>query len=551
MTRYRFPEPVPAPTAAPRTVYLVANGDLRPAANVTCWPVQRRLEADLARAVSALGWTIHRAHEVDEAAGHGFIDSQRRGIEVFRNVPPDAPLVVAEAVWQYSHHLLAGLRSHRGPILVVANWDGGFPGLVGLLNLTASLTKAGVDHSSLWSVDFTDDWAVAGLKTWLDTGKLAHPTDHVRDLPALDEAAEEVRLGRALAAELVRRKAIVGVFDEGCMGMYNAIIDDELLNPLGIYKERLSQSSLVAEMARVGDAEADAVRAWLDEAGLRFHTGTDEATELTDAQVHSQLKMYVAALRIADDFGLDAVGIQYQQGLKDTVPASDLAEGLLNNVARPPVRSRDGSRELYPGVPLPHFNEVDEGVAVDALVTNRIWTAMHLDPATTLHDVRWGEEYDGEFVWTFMISGSVPASHHGGYDKSYSMRQPPMFFPLGGGTLSGCSKPGEIVWSRVYVAGGALHADLGRGHVAALPEAETTRRLALTNPEWPIMHAVLHGVSRDQFMAKHKANHVQVAYAPDADTADRALTVKAALFAELGVTVHLCGDAPVAEAATR
>ena len=40
------------------------------------------------------------------------------------------------------------------------------------------------------------------------------------------------------------------------MGMYNAIIDDELLNPIGIYKERLSQSALVAEMARVGDDEA-------------------------------------------------------------------------------------------------------------------------------------------------------------------------------------------------------------------------------------------------------------------------------------------------------
>ena len=34
--------------------------------------------------------------------------------------------------------------------------------------------------------------------------------------------------------------------------------------------------------------------------------------------------MYVAALRIGDDFGLDAVGIQYQQGLKDLSPASDL-----------------------------------------------------------------------------------------------------------------------------------------------------------------------------------------------------------------------------------
>ncbi|MEE3920318.1 hypothetical protein V2I01_25345 [Micromonospora sp. BRA006-A] len=54
------------------------------------------------------------------------------------------------------------------------------------------------------------------------------------------------------------------------------------------------------------------------------------------------------------------------------------------------MTSRDGSQELYPGVALPHFNEVDEGVAVDSLVTNRIWTAMGLDPATTLHDIRWG-----------------------------------------------------------------------------------------------------------------------------------------------------------------
>lgn len=542
MTSYRFPQLATPPAAPPRTAYLVANGDLRPAANVQCWPVQQELEADVTRAVESFGWTVRRAHDYDPQARHGFIDSQRRGIEVFRSIPPDAPLLVVEAVWQYSHHLLAGLRSHRGPILVLANWSGTYPGLVGLLGLTASLTKAGIAHSALWSKDFTDDWAQDGLRTWLDTGKLDHPVDHVHSLPTLDGAADEVALGRALAAQLHQEKAIVGVFDEGCMGMYNAIFDDELLNPLGVYKERLSQSALVAEMDRVSDAETDAIQSWLDDAGLRFEFGSDPARELTPEQVTSQLRMYIAALRIADDFGLDAVGIQYQQGLKDVVPASDLAEGLLNNVERPPVRSRDGSRELYAGRPLPHFNEVDEGVAVDALITNRIWTAMGLDPATTLHDVRWGEQYGDEFVWTFMISGSVPASHNGGYDRSYSRRQPPMFFPLGGGTLSGCSKPGEIVWSRVYIEGGRLHADVGRGHVAALPDEETQRRLSLTNPEWPIMHAVLHGVGRDELMAKHRANHVQVAYAPDAEAADRAATVKAALFDALGITVHLCGD---------
>jgi hypothetical protein len=117
-----------------------------------------------------------------------------------------------------------------------------------------------------------------------------------------------------------------------------------------------------------------------------------------------------------------------------------------------------------------------------------------------------------------------------------------MFFPLGGGTLSGVSKTGEIVWSRVFIMDGRLHVDLGRGHVPVLPREETQRRLDSTTPQWPIMHAVLHGVGRDQLMARHKANHVQVAYAPDPSAADRALVTKAALFRELGLVVHVCGD---------
>ena len=545
MTSYTLPVPLSQASLPARTIFTVASGDLRQAANLKCWPTQHQLEANFSAAVNGFGWSVQRGHDADAPRGHGFIDSQRMGIEVFKTIPVDAPVVVVEAVWQYSHHVLAGLRSHVGPILVVANWAGDFPGLVGLLNLTASLTKAGVRYSSLWSKDFTDDWATAQLRTWLETGRIEPDESHVRDLPALDEGSAEVELGIALALQLQQEKAIIGIFDEGCMGMYNAIIDDELLNPLGIYKERLSQSALFAEMGRVSDEEANEVRSWLDAAGFTFHFGEDEATELTAAQVHSQFKMYIAAVRISDDYGLDAVGIQYQQGLKDLVPASDLAEGLLNNVERPPVFSRDGSRELYAGAALPHFNEVDEGVAVDALVTNRVWTAMGLDPANTLHDVRWGEEYAGEFVWVFEISGSVPASHNGGYDKSYSMRQPSMFFPLGGGTLSGVSKPGEIVWSRVFIMDQVLHVDLGRGHVADLPAEETQRRLDATDPQWPIMHAVLNGVSRNQLMGRHKANHAQVVYAPDAATADRALLAKAAAFHELGVIVHLCGEVAI------
>jgi hypothetical protein len=542
MPRYSFPQVVERPASPTNTVYLIASGDLRESANIAGWPTQAHLEEIVTAAVTSCGWRVQRANPIDEETGHGFISSQRMGLEVFKAIPVDAPLIVAEAVWQYSHHVLAGLRTHRGPILTVANFTGQWPGLVGLLGLNAGLTKMGKPYSTIWTVDGTDQWFLDGIGRWIDTGVIEHDASHVRDFPEVG-ATDETTLGEAIASQLVADKAIIGVFDEGCMGMYNAIFDDELLNPLGIYKERLSQSALWAEMQRVADSEAEAVGRWLGDRGMTFKTGSDEATELTAKQLIWQYKMYIAALRIADDFGIDAIGIQYQQGLKDLAPASDLPEGLLNNVDRPPVHSRDGSRVLWEGRALPAFNEADEGVAVDALVTNRIWTAMGLDPATTLHDVRWGEEFDGRFVWVLEISGSVPPSHFaGGYAEAVGWRQNPVFFPAGGSTIKGVSRPGPVVWSRLYINDGELHFDIGRAEAVQLPSAETERRWELTNPEWPLMHAVFRGITRDQFMARHKANHLQVAYAPDEATADAALLAKATVFSSLGVKVHLCGE---------
>jgi len=522
-------------------VFLIASGDLRLSANQKCWLAQESVEASVIAAIRNAGREVKRGHPFDSAKGHGFIDSQKYGMQVFRDIPRTSPLVVVEAVWQYSHHVLHGLFTHQGPILTVANWSGEWPGLVGMLNLNGSLTKAGVEYETLWSKDFTDQLFLNGLKRWLSGERIGQDATHVHSLATLRLPAAEEALGLEVSETLQRDKAILGVFDEGCMGMYNAIIPDELLHPTGVFKERLSQSALYAEIQRTPDSEARAVREWLDKSGMRFVTGGNPESELTNDQILEQCKMYIAALRIADEFGCDAIGIQYQQGLKDLTPASDLAEGLLNNVRRPPVLSRDG-RELYAGRALPHFNEVDECAGLDALLTNRIWTKLGFDPETTLHDIRYGEEYNGEFVWVFEISGSAPAQHFvNGYQGAVSERQPPMYFRLGGGTLKGISKPGEIVWSRIFVDNGRLKADLGRAVVRELPREETERRWRITTPQWPIMHAVTYGVTRDQMMGRHKSNHVQVAYAPNADGANRALAAKAAAFRNLGMDVSICG----------
>ncbi len=531
----------------PKHVYHMASGDLRLSANQKCWPAQAKMEAILTQALRAEGWTAVRAHRYDSARKHGFIDSQKMGMEVFRGLDPEAPLIVAESVWQYSHHVLHGLCTHRGPILTLANWSGAWPGLVGMLNLNGSLTKAGVRYSTLWSEKFTDRFFKAGLRRWLETGVVRHDQSHVTDLELVTLPAADEALGRRAGRRLRSEKAIMGVFDEGCMGMFNAIIPDELLHPTGVFKERLSQSSLYAGMQRVSETEAQAVLNWYLRKGVKFCWGAHEASDLTRHQVLQQCRMYIAALRIADEFGCGTIGIQYQQGLKDLAPASDLAEGTLNNVDRPPVKCPGTGRVLFEGEALPHFNEVDECAGLDGLATYRLWRELGFPPENSLHDLRWADwDKSGttdEYVWVFEISGAVPPAHLiGGWKGVTSERQPAMYFHLGGGTIKGISKPGHIVWSRVYVMDGRLHSDLGVAKVIALPRKETERRWRETTPQWPIMHAVLDGITRDQMMARHKSNHIQVVYAPNLKQAHRACRIKAAMLAELGLEVHFCGN---------
>ncbi len=529
-----------------QTVLLVANGDLRLTANQNCWAEQEKMEKELTKVFASLGANIKRAHPYKPDQKHGFISSQREGMDVFAKIDRKALIVIAECVWQYSHHLLHGLISHEGPILTVANWSGTWPGLVGMLNLNGSLTKAGVKYSTLWSENFQEDKAFRNnLESWLRTGSVKHATRHVKEYSGTAAPARAKSVADKLAKDLDRNKAILGIFDEFCMGMYNAVIPDELLFQTGVYKEHLSQSALFAEMRNVTKAEAEEVFDFLVKRGFNFHFGTNAKKDLTKAQVLDQCRMYVAACRIADTFGCDAIGIQYQQGLKDLCPASDLVEGMLNSSDRPPVKNAAG-KVIKAGEPYPHFNEVDECCGLDALITNRVHKALKQPVETTLHDLRWGDwDRSGttaEYVWVFLISGSAPVEHHiGGWKGSHGYRQPAMYFPLGGSTLHGVAKPGEIVWSRVFIEDGKLKLDLGRAKVITLPEEETQRRLNETTPQWPIMHAVTYGVRRDQMMARHKANHLNVAYATNAANADLCLYAKAELAKRLGIEVNVCG----------
>jgi len=145
------------------------------------------------------------------------------------------------------------------------------------------------------------------------------------------------------------------------------------------------------------------------------------------------------------------------------------------------------------------------------------------------------------FVWLFQISGAVPASHLvGGYRGAVSKRQPPMYFRLGGGTLTGVCKPGEVVWSRVFVENGRLKVDMGRASAIKLPEAETNRRWA----ESLRMARDARGAAWRRSESVHGTASLQPCQCRLCALSRRGrprIGGKATMFHAMGLEVHLCG----------
>ena len=210
-------------------------------------------------------------------------------------------------------------------------------------------------------------------------------------------------------------------------------------------------------------------------------------------------------LDLLGEFRADCLGWQYQLGLIRSLAPSDFAEGLLNSACRP---ESDGST-------IATATEADQGNLVPMEMLKRLLKARGLHESVAFHDVRWGGEHDGRFVWVLLNSGSAGAYAFNHDPDSlqgvHSYRQPPAYFPIPGGTFAGESLPGAVTWARAWLDAEELVMDVGRGEVVQLPPATRDQWWEGTTRQWPFMAADL-GISRDDLMAHYQSNHVAVAY---------------------------------------
>ena len=530
---------------------LTSSGDILRSDTSGCGPILAVIERELTAAFNREGVRVKRAFSAERWSGQGVAPSERIEEDVLTGIDSQANLVVIATGSRCAHLVVSALRSHRGAILTVANWPGELPGISELLNLNGSLARAGIPFSTLWSRDFQDERFRSGLRAWIEQKEVIYNMSRVRDLNLGELPPAAIELGTHLAATFNERKVTLGIFDGSYRDVNDGRIDDEVLSPSGVYTQHLNLSSLVTRMRTVSNSDAFTVWQWLDERGLVFASGSDETYELTSAQILTQCKMYIAAVRIAHEFGWDVISIQSGNGWKDLV-APGFIGGLLNSAERPPVYGERSGQELFAGEPLPHLSHADDCAGLDALVTIRSWRSLKLDPTNALYDLCWPEHCRREgfedFVWALQIPVAAPANHLiDGYAGASSDRAPRWYSPLGGGTLNGIVKPGEIVWSRLFAERGIVHADIGTGRMLTLSPHETERQWKNAATHWPLVSAIFHGISVDTFIAGHCATQVNIAYAADALSAVRALAVKAATLHARGVVVHLCGEVTLDE----
>jgi len=495
-------------------------GDARQKPNELAVPSVEAATHQIEQALKKLGRTPYRVP--------GFLSKPHEALD--KLAPIDDPTVGVFAHWVYAPHTTEGVVGKDNPLLLASNFSGQWPGLVGLLNTGASLTSLNRRHSRIWTTaeDWTQDSAFMDrLDQWCSSGTITYPETGIRYHAAL--SSEAAARASGVARDIRRRRPLILMLGDTSMGMINGYFGPRLLHRYGFSEHKIDQAWIIDRGQRIEARRIDDALAFVKSKGVTFHWGEEGAQDFTENATREQLRDYLAVLDMVSEFGADCLGWQYQLGLIPLRPPSDFAEGLFNSSCRPESN----------GDTIACATEADQGNAVPMEMLKRLLKAKGLHQAVMFHDVRWGAEHDGRFLWVLLNSGSCGAyafNHDPDTLKgAHTYRQPSLYFPTPGGTFAGESLPGTITWARTYIRNDELWMDVGKGEVVKLPEEKREAWWRGTTRQWPFMAADL-GVDRDTLMAHYESNHVAVAYG---DVFGEML----ALSQELGFKVRILGPA--------
>jgi L-fucose isomerase len=419
----------------------------------------RKSEEGLIAVLEQAGHSVVRAENV--------ISTNRGATQDARRVADARPdlTIFNYPVWAFPHFTMLAADATPGPLLLVANIDPQYPGMVGMLAGGGALDQVGRKHARAWG----------------DVGEEAV------SLRILDQVAA----GHAVTA---LRGNTFGRIGGRPMGMYTAVANtDQWMRVFGVDVEEVDQWEVVLRAEKVEASRAKHGVAWLEKHAAGVHYDGDRLTpELLERQVRS----YYAMRELIDEWNLDFSGIKGQPELTSHFATMDVAEAFLND-----PYDWDGPKPT-------HVTSTEADM--DGALTMQI--LKHLSGLPVLFaDVR--HYHADRDIWDLCNSGQ----HATWYaerteDPLENMRQvnlyPEVFyFPAGGASVQHYAAPGEATFARLTRESGTYRMQVARGAFERYDDATNEALGRQSTFEWPHAFARLQ-TSPDVFLSRFGANHV-------------------------------------------
>lgn len=369
------------------------------------------------------------------------------------------------AVWTFPHFTMLAADATTGPLLLMANIDPQYPGMVGMLAGGGGLDQIGRRHTRAW-------------------GDIADPA-------TLDRVLVQVR---AAAAVHGLRGSTFGRIGGRPMGMYTAVANtDQWMRTFGVDVEEIDQWEIVRRSALVEQSRVTAGREWLERHAAKVHYDGDR---LTPELLERQLRSYHAMRELIDEWHLDFSGIKGQPELTANFATMDVTEAFLNDPYD------------WEGPKATHVTATESDM--DGALTMQLLKGLTGTPVL-FADVRhyhrdldvWDLCNSGQHATWFAARSDDPAEN-----LARTHLYPEVFyFPAGGASVHHLAAPGAFTLARLTRADARYRLHVVRGDFENYDAATNDRLMRASTLEWPHAFARLHADAGD-FLSRFGANHI-------------------------------------------
>jgi len=449
--------------------------------------VQRDVTEHVGRAAAQLAGMLREAgHEVivapEQVTSNTLATSQARWVADHH---PDIT-ILHHSVWTFPHFTALAADATPGPLLLVANIDPKFPGMVGMLAGGGALDQLGRTHARAW-------------------GDLDEPEVQQRILA-------QVRAGAAVQG---LRGSTFGRIGGRPMGMYTATANtDQWMATFGVDVEEIDQWEIVRRSENAEQKRVTAAREWLEKhaAEVQYDGGM-----LTPELLERQIRSYYAMRELIDEWNLDFSGIKGQPELTANWCTMDIAEAFLND-----PYDWEGPKET-------HVTSTEADM--DAAMTMQILKLLSGDPVL-FADVRhyhadkdvWDLCNSGQHATWYAARSSDPAENM----RNVYLMPEDFYFPAGGASVQHLAAPGDATFARLTRENGAYRMHVMRGSFTQYDAETNERMMSASSRMWPHAFASLN-CAAEEFLSKFGSNHLHAVpgdYVPELRAVCKQLNIR-------------------------